>query len=487
MLILTFNRLKEQFIKRVVFISVFFVFLYIPVEGQNNIIDYQFSGRSLFFNPALNAPNDKFHISIFPIAVSDFELSSPVSLNDVFKKNLNSSLYELNLGQLGKRLRMKNQFNFNSTIGYLTFSCRWHSSNWGIQIYDNVYSSLSLEKSLVEFLNNGNSFYLNKEFSTDLSFSFQHFNTLQISCSRKLNPKFHYGFSAKLYFGKSTVGSNADISIFTDSKVDYIDVGLSGKFRASGPLIRSINYQGFVNGIAFQPETSIIDYLFEFKNPGLGVDFGFDYRYSDKVKFSASVVDLGFISWLTNINSVTISGSYHWDGFDISNLINYPKDSTVIGNLTNISFADSMLYNAMTPDNKSFINPAPLKVYISANYRLSERVIVSAVNRLSFFDGFVNESFLLSGSFSLNDNWDIYSGICLSNRSWVNLPAGLIFKNERFEFKFSTSNLWGVFLPSYSRTFGGSFQVGVLIDGFSKAEREKMKHLPFFRLYKKWH
>jgi hypothetical protein len=225
-------------------------------------------------------------------------------------------------------------------------------------------------------------------------------------------------------------------------------------------------------------------YLFEFRNPGLGVDIGFDYKFNYKLEFSASIIDLGFISWLSNINSVNINGSSRWKGFDISQIVNYPSDKTVIEDLMNISLADSMIYNALTPSNKSFVTLAPVKVYLAADYQFNNHLSFSAINRLILLDGFLRESFLLTGSYLFNDHWELNSGLYFTNRSYFNFPTSLAFKNQRIRLLISTTNIWGLFISSYSRNFGGSLSLRFLFDGFSKAEREKMKHLPFFRIYK---
>jgi hypothetical protein len=486
MLLPIYNRLELKSPGKMVLIFIFLLSYCISVPGQNNIIDYKRSERSLFYNPALNNPGDKIRISIFPVVTTDFELSLPISLNDVFIKKDGSSLYELNVSRLEGKVGKVNLSMFNSTIGLFNISGRWHSANWGFQVYDNVIAAFSFEKNLIGFVNSGNSAFINQEFSTNIPVSFRHYDTWQISYANEMNEKFNVGISAKLYFGKSTITSKTNLTLFTEEKIDYIDIGLSGKVKAAGPVESSVNYPGFVNGIALQPDISLAKYLFEFRNPGFGVDIGFDYHYNKHFKFSASITDLGFISWLSNINSVNINGSYRWKGFDISELVNYPKDKTVIDKLENISFADSMLYNALTPANQSFVTLTPVKIHMAADYQYSKRLSFSAINRLILMDRFLRESFLLSGSYLINDHWEVYSGLYLTYRSYFNIPTGVSFKNERIRILLSTSNLWGVFLPSYSRNFGGSLSVEILFDGFSKEEREKMKYLPFFRLYKKW-
>jgi hypothetical protein len=454
--------------------------------GQGNLIDYNNSAKSLFFNPAMNSPKGQYVISILPLATTDFDLSMPVSMSDIFEKQNDSANYSLNLSRLTKRVGRINQLTFNSTISYLNYSFKTPSANLGFQVYENIYTAFSFEKNLVEFLDNGNFAYINQNFSTHLPLSFSHFTTWQLSYSKKIKDKFRIGFSAKIYFGKSTVSSNTEFSLFTDSLINYIDIGLSGKVKASAPLLRSVNNSGNLNGINLMPGASLSDYIFNFKNPGLGVDIGFQYHFSKKIDFSASVIDLGFISWLSNINSVDISGTYRWDGIDLNRFIKVPTDTSFMNNLEKMNLIDSIFYSAMSPSNNTFITLAPLKVYLSANYLYNDKLTFSAINRLSLFDTFLSESFLLSGTYSFNKNWNIYSGLSISNRSYFDIPLGFSFINNRFHFSMSVSNVWGLIVPSYSKSFGGSLSAVLILDGYSRAEKEEMILYPFYRRYKKW-
>ena len=42
------------------------------------------------------------------------------------------------------------------------------------------------------------------------------------------------------------------------------------------------------------------------------------YDYSDKIMLSASIIDLGFIRWKSNINRFEAEGSFTFQGFDLS-------------------------------------------------------------------------------------------------------------------------------------------------------------------------
>ncbi len=465
-------------------ILIIFVLFGQNISAQHNILDYQNKNNPLFFNPAFNLNDVQFEGSVLPVSATSFELNLPVSLSDIFSKENNMNIIDMN--RLYKRAGKENILIFNSTMSFIRFSGHWLDAKWGFQVYENLNAAASFEKNIIKLINKGNGAFISEPFITDIPISVKNYSTWQFSYSKELNDNLVFGAAAKLYFGKNGINANANISIVTDSLYDYIDIGLKGKVLASGPVDLSVNDAGFVNGVELHPEYSLSDYLFQFRNPGLGLDFGMEYKYDPRLKFSASILDLGFITWLTDNYSINIDGTSRWSGLEISNLVNFPKDETVIEDLENISIADTLFYSAMTPGDDFHATVAPVKLYLAAEYKYDRKINLYAVNRLTFIDKFIDESFLISGDYYLNDYWTLSAGLNLTNRSYLNIPFGISFKSESIRFSISTNNLWGLAISSHSRTFGGSINLAFNINGVSKLEKDMMKVFPFFRPYKRW-
>ncbi len=460
-----------------------FVMLSYSLHAQHNILDYQNRNNTLFFNPAFNINEDKYEISILPVSATSFELNLPFSISDIFSKE--SDGYVIDMNRLYKRAGKTNTLTMNSTVGFIRFSTQWKEAKWGFQIYESAIAAASFDKNVIKLINKGNGAFIAEPFVTNIPISLKNYTTWQLSYSKELSDRLRIGAAAKIYFGKNAINANANISIATDSLYDYIDIGLKGKVQASGPIERSVNWEGFVNGVELDPEYSLSNYLFQFRNPGLGIDFGVEYKYNTQLTLSASILDLGYIAWLSDIYSINIDGSSRWSGMDISNLVNFPKDETVIKDLENISIADTFFYSAMRPNESIFANLAPVKLYLSAEYKYNSKINLYAVNRLTFLDNFIDESFLISGDYNLDELWCISAGLNLTNRSYFNIPVGVSFKSEVLKFSISTNNIWGLAFSSLSRTFGGSLSLSININGLSQLQRDKMKVFPFYRPYQR--
>ncbi len=483
MLRLIYNKYIHTPAMRIFMLIVFVLFGH-NISAQHNILDYQNKNNPLFFNPAFNVNDVQFEGTVMPVSATSFELNLPFSLSDIFSKENDMNIIDMN--RLYKRAGKENALMLNSTLSFIRFSGHWLDAKWGFQVYENLTAAASFEKNVIKLINKGNGDFISEPFITNIPFSVKNYTTWQLSYSKELNDKLLFGVAAKLYFGKNGINADANVSIVTDSLYDYIDIGLEGNVLASGPVDLSVNDAGFVNGIELHSDYSLSDYLFQFRNPGLGMDFGIEYEYDPRLKFSASIIDLGFITWLTDNFNINIDGKSRWNGLEISNLVNFPKDETVIEDLENISIADTLFYSAMTPGDDLFASVTPVKLYLAAEYKYDKKISLYAVNRLTFIDKFIDESLLISGDYYLNNYWTLSAGLNLTNRSYFNIPFGISFKSESIRFSISTNNLWGLAFSSYSRTFGGSINLAFNINGASQLEKDMMKVFPFFRPYKRW-
>ena len=73
-------------------------------------------------------------------------------------------------------------------------------------------------------------------------------------------------------------------------------------FSLSAPYKFATDEDGIVHGLdrdddIFDSGNNIMAYLLGFKNPGLGIDVGAEYRINDMFAFSAAINDFGFIKW----------------------------------------------------------------------------------------------------------------------------------------------------------------------------------------------
>ncbi|MBN1925550.1 MAG: hypothetical protein JW798_06935 [Prolixibacteraceae bacterium] len=472
-----------KIIRKIPVLLLFLLFISVcRVFAQSGLIGYgsQNTGDK---NPSFLEEDREFEASLFPLTNIEADLYLPFSLNTLFSKAAEGG-YEIDLGELTEKLASKNQAMFCFSAGYLSFSANIRSNRWMFRASENFVSSFEFDGELVSFINQGNKAYMGQWFETFFPFGYTHFSTIQATTSRVVSPKIKVGFSAKMYFGKSTVDAKNTLMFYTDERADYVDFKTEGNILASFPLRRNIHPDGYLNGWELNPGFSLAGYLFNLSNPGLGVDAGIEYKHNDKWLFSAALTDLGFISWFSGINSINVNKLSRWDGFDISPIVYYRTDEDVFDEILNLSFADSFLFSALTPVGDPFVTLAPLKVVASATYSFSNKLNFMAINQLQVNGHMLRESFLLMAGYMHDENWEFRAGLSFTNHSFFNLPVGVYFHNERITASLSISNLWGLALPDYSRQFGGTISMMYKFQLKSIEEINQMKRYPFSNPYR---
>jgi hypothetical protein len=467
------------------FLLVLFVHYFFPVDVYGSTKEDNRKFNNLNETPVIHFFEDKYQLSALPFLNFSSDLLLPVPMSDYFRQSDDKMSMILDLGMLNSSLDVENTVWMSASFGMFSYIKMHKKGTLGFNIYDQFNAGFYFNNNLVGFINRGNAAFVDEPLATTIKSSVRHYNTWQVTYSKPLNDKWNIGLSGKLYFGKSTLSLETDILLETNISDNFLQIELQGNVLSAAPIQRSINRSGFVNGIAVEPDFSWMGYLFDFKNPGLGIDIGLSYELSPTMIFSASILDLGFIAWFGNKASVDINGKHKWEGFDISELVKYPTDRTVINDLKKVSVTDSLFYSAISANNEVFITPQPLTLFLGADYELNGRLGLHFANRFSFFDGYINNKLHVRATYLLGGGWSFNSGIALVDFKYFYVPFEIGFSGKQLRLKLNVNNSTALIFPDKTNYFGGSLSVSWLFDKYTPEEREKMKNLPFFKLHKK--
>lgn len=146
------------------------------------------------------------------------------------------------------------------------------------------------------------------------------YKEIALGYSREWNDKLTLGVKLKPLFGM--MGATTDINSFKLKTSRQVwDVNVSGSVSASAPLeiVEAANPNDFPESVEFRDLESddLTDYLTSFKNMGVALDFGAVYELNERWSFSAALVNLGYIKWKNDLNTLSFSGDYSFDGLDV--------------------------------------------------------------------------------------------------------------------------------------------------------------------------
>ena len=188
-----------------------------------------------------------------------------------------------------------------------------------IEINSKTSFGMSLPYELFEFAKNTG----NKTYDMgDVNAHAMSYAELALGHSRQINEKLRVGAKLKFLFGLGRA----------DLKLQNLKADLAGenKWTVSGQAVADVSMKGFTylstTDEYNNPDNGTYDKIddvdvdgFGLGGFGMAVDLGAVYQIDDDWRVSASVLDLGFISWSENAQAVNRSDEFVFDGFhDIS-------------------------------------------------------------------------------------------------------------------------------------------------------------------------
>ena len=321
----------------------------------------------------------------------------------------------------------------------------------GLNDENQVYSDFSIEALYVGFTVGNNYFFLssNDKIKGDLKFpkemayfitevyedygiqdpltidnievNYTHYREYGFGWSRKINDKISLGARFKLLSGiisanSTTSGVFKGVSLDSISGLADVTIETSGVDNYSDEISNINNIQDFLKSPYFG--------LTGYNNYGYAIDLGFDYKINQKIKVSASVLDLfGNIGWKDNVNNYIVdSVEVNFGTTDIGDLF----QSNSGNGLTDL--LDSIVNNTdPTVAQRSFTTTIPTKIMGSFTYYIVPKLEVTLLGQGEFMtDQFTTRLKIgFQGRFKRFVNYMISYSIIDERTSAKNLGVGL--------------------------------------------------------------
>lgn len=409
----------------------FFLTLYLGSYGQQNFMIYNmnFLPQSTYFNSA-NLPNDRFYIGFPVISNSAISLfNSGFRYNDLATKSNDGKTY-LDVNNVLGKLAKENYFQNIMSTDFLSIGFRTKKNYFMLNITEKADIRLGYSKQFLDFVWNGNGPTIGQSQEFNFALDLNHYREYGLFYSRQINSKLSTGIRLKYLYGMENISTlKNQVTMFTDPTTYDLTVTSDLAINASG--FSKFDYKNFSK------------YQFGKKNSGWGFDIGGDYRITDKIGVSASVVDVGHITWRTdvkNYKSNNAADSYKFKGFELNQVINDSVTSTQIFNET----LDSLQKNFRLSESNNYykIKFSPT-VFVSGKYYLNEAVYAGLAMQTRKFDS--KYRFSASASFNVRIRQSLNIGLAYSvaKKSYGNLGLGLGIKIGNATVFLFTDNIIG--------------------------------------------
>ena len=338
---------------------------------------------------------------------------------------------------------------------------------FALSLSEKEFAEFFFHKNLVNIINYGNYPYVGTSFNSGtFGIGAQHYSELAFNYARTVNKKLTIGGAAKILFGMSAVQTNGmTFKVASPRSGDTLNVITSGRANISAPV--SLGYSAYGTPNAVNNNFDANKYFNNFGNPGFAVDMGFAYHVNKKFEFSMSMIDLGFISWKTNTTGLIEKGHFLYNGIQIADPLSavLPNLSPLINNL-----GDS-IQKAFRPDSSKhgFSTLLPVKIYLGADYKLSDVVSLSGLSRIRIYNNLVHTSWTASANVLLWKNISLSGSYSIMESTYDNLGVGVGFRGGPFQIYAATDNLFSPFYPSTARNM--NLRVGINLI-FNDREKE---------------
>ncbi|MCC7299108.1 MAG: hypothetical protein IT244_12305 [Bacteroidia bacterium] len=441
------------------------------VSAQQNFTLYPMSSipQANMMNVA-NVPDCKWHIGIPALNSTYLQYSNGgFNLNKFFTavEYKNSDTTVLNLNKLLDILAKKNYISMRVEQSWLQGGLKFGNHYFHGNVTEKLGLRVSLPKDLFRFIIDGNGGpNLGETFSFAFKTDATHYREYGIGYSYELPGKLQVGGRLKILKGYNIIETKDLRLDITTRPSDY------AYLLKANVLVNASSVAGQIiptdsNATDFSPQ------FFKSKNNGFGLDLGAAWQFNDKIRFSASLIDLGYIKWTqntTNLFSKNPNAGFTYDGIHIksSDTGDYEQ---YVGKLI-----DTLLTTfGIDTAHRSFNSALSTEFFLNASYQINKKAAVGAL----FYGDFYNKRFY--PGLTLNFQYKVGKALSLNvtntmyNRSWFNVGLGTSINVGPWQVYSVMDNVLFPFAISSLKTFSWRFGSNLTF-GRERSKPKKQKN-----------
>lgn len=400
------------------------------IYPQNSGVVYFMSvPQNHMLNPAIK-PATLFYIGLPAVsgAYAGFG-NNFIALDDFIIPGLKSDQIftfqdpDFDLGSIAQNLKKSNTITSEGSLQLLGLGIPV-GKNYSIflDINDRIAAKTVFPINLMDLYISGPAGFLNKAIDvSDIKITAQYFREYGLGFSGNVIKNLRIGAKFKLLSGMASLSFDSpqfSLSVNNDSSQTVtVDASLdiSGQQTMNRIFEGSGNFGGFISEYLLNP---II-------NKGIAFDFGAVYNLGKMVTLSASVIDLGFINWTSELKSYSSKGTFKLPGITLEDVVNQNFSiDEMIGELRDT------LKNIFPAEDapEAFRTNLPVTILAGGSINLVKFFSLGILSESRIYAGNLKQSFIFSGNFYVGKVVSASLSYTLANSSYNNLGLGLAVK-----------------------------------------------------------
>ncbi|MDD4990715.1 MAG: DUF5723 family protein [Paludibacter sp.] len=348
-------------------------------------------------NPAFQ-PDTKYYISIPLLGNINLGASNnAVTLQDIIYNHNGRTITFLdedgNVDKFYNKLKSTTAVNAFVNVNLFSFGFKHENSFWNLSLTQKLDGNVLMPKDVFKLALYGTpDMFQNNYNLTNLQSSVNYYTEAALGYSQQIDEQWTVGAKVKFLYGTANVTTSNDY--FT------LNAGLDKwQLKSKG----TVNFAGEIEPF----NNFLTTKTFSIKKPsglGAGIDLGAQLRLTSDLYLSASITDLGFITWNKNITNTNYSADYLYDGIaHINGGMDLSTLQSTLNRLGTVNpVVDSLvaaLQNSIQVNqtNNSYRIQTNAKLNLGAEYKfLSNKLSVGLLYRQIYSANYINHEITTS-------------------------------------------------------------------------------------------
>jgi hypothetical protein len=418
-----------------IFLTFLLITTFLFAKSQSlTLYNMEMIGQSTQINPSL-MPANKMYIGIPMLSSTSFLFTnSGFTWRDLHRVRRDDSI-SIEIEHAISKLAEKNFISLAIRSNIVETGFHVKKTYFTFNILERVNFNMTFPKELFELAYKGNGAFIGQEIDLKrMAFDATHYREYAIGFARELSKKVTVGGKAKYLYGMENFSSaKTDLTFYT-APDDY-QLELSSDYVVN--TSSGANSEGGESG----------NYLFGLKNSGLGADVSVTYKYNESWKFNASIIDMGYIKWKSNVkNYTTASGKYTFNGIDLNQFMSDSSSS-----FDNVMDSISESFQPKETED-AFTTTLTPHYYLNAAYLIDEKMTVTGLLHAQIFRSTVQPTFTAAINRRFSNHFSAVLSYSMINHHFNNLGTGLVVHVGAVQFYMISDNIIGTINPLSNNT-----------------------------------
>ncbi|MDR0560637.1 MAG: DUF5723 family protein [Prevotellaceae bacterium] len=454
------------------------------VSAQQNMTLYQMHDilQSNSLNPAV-ASNCRLNIG-FPLLSSiSLAAGTPFSYNNLINSGVSLSDQKSDIAKMTETdkaldgqqmlslMKNSNIISANGNVALIMVGYRMERAYIQFNINERFSTAVSFNKDPVDLFVSGNSKFAGQTVDGKMAVSGLHYREYALGAAFLMGETTWFGVRGRLLFGRLSVAGNNSFSVYTDPVTYNMTVNTEINTHASIPgEVKYLPSSNAVNGFNSQLKGS--HFIFNQSNLGGALDFGITTSSEDGLEFSASILNLGMVSWSKNTHLFSLKNSKTYSG--------YANGARTWKALKDTLISVFRPNHAYSEPYSQWLSPT---LMAGGNYPINDYMKIGLTGYGEFNSAGV--PWALSAILQTRDIPYVHGALSytVTNNSFVNIGLGLGFEIGPFNIHAITDNIISLFDPfpyKYATLqFGINFKFGCSdSDSGGYGESKKFRSVP---------